>query len=60
MTNKEFYDYLATFNKSTGCYTKDEVYEIGKAYRNVVGKKCWDDLSLELGWSSGENLRSFI
>lgn len=60
MTNKEFYDYLATFNKSTGCYTKDEVYEIGKAYRDVVGKKCWDDLSLELGWSSGENLRTFI
>ena len=60
MTLKEFYDFLNTFGKKAGEYTKDEVYEIGKAYRTVDGKKCWEDLSLELGWTSGENLRCFV
>lgn len=60
MTVKEFYEYLSSFGKQPGTYTKDEVYEIGKKYREVEGKKCWEDLSRDLGWSNGENLRCFV
>lgn len=60
MTVKEFYEYLSSYGKEPGTYTKDEVYEIGKKYREVEGKKCWEDLSRDLGWSNGENLRCFV
>lgn len=60
MTVREFYEYLSSYGKQPGTYTKDEVYEIGKKYREVEGKKCWEDLSNELGWTNGENLRCFV
>ena len=60
MTVKEFYDYLSSFGKKPGEYTKDEVYEIGKKYRELEGRKCWEDLSNDLGWTNGENLRCFV
>ncbi len=57
MTTKEFKEYLKSLNKTS--YTKDEVYEIGKIYRDVTDKN-WNWLAVELNWSSGENLRTYI
>lgn len=57
MTNKEFKDYLKSLKKDE--FTKDEVYEIGKRYREVVDKN-WNWLAIELNWSSGENLRTYV
>lgn len=57
MTNKEFKDYLKSLRKDE--FTKEEVYEIGKRYREVVDKN-WNWLAIELNWSSGENLRTYV
>lgn len=64
MTLKEFNNYLQSFNKLPGEYTQSEIYEIGKAFKEVVDGKRWGDLAVALGWERGtdhgETLRGFI
>ena len=59
MTLQEFEVYLNALNKKPGEYTKDEIYELGKMYRNVDNKR-WDYLSKLVGWSNGESLRCYV
>ena len=59
MTQQEFETYFKSLGKGPGEFTNDEVYELGKLYRDVVGKH-WTTLSNMVGWSNGENLRCFV
>ena len=60
MTIIEFNDYFKSFNKEAGDFTKDEIYELGKTFKQVVGKKRWQYLADLVGWENGECLRSYI
>lgn len=59
MTKNEFDKYIFSLNKQPGEFTKDEIYELGKIYRDVEGKR-WQYLADLVGWESGEKLRLYI
>ena len=61
MNITEFMEYVKTFGKAKGEYTKDEVYEIGRTYKEIKENKIsWQELSDLIGWRNGESLRTYI
>lgn len=38
MTVKEFQDFINSFNKEPGSYTKEEYYKIGQAHKSLDNK----------------------
>lgn len=62
MTKQEFMQYIQSFNKNPGEYTKDELYKIGVKHKELYGKeKNWKELATLLGCSwGGENYRKYV
>ena len=61
MNKLEFDNYVNRFDKQAGEFTKEEVLEIGKLHRTLDKRdKDWNALAKKVGWSSGENLRTFV
>lgn len=61
MTDKEFLEFLNSFNKQPGEYTRDEAFEIGKAFKDLIVKPItWRELATKLGYLNGEALRGLV
>ena len=63
MTKNEFLDYVKTFNKKFGEYTRDEVFDIGLRLKTVepVRDRDWSLFAQIVGWENGaESLRCYI
>ena len=61
MNEKEFLDYISSFNKHPGEYTRDEAFEIGKKFKELEFKPLtWNELATKLGYSNGEALRGLV
>lgn len=62
MTKQELITLINSFGRLPGEYTEHEIYEIGKAHRELPQKdKNWNELALMIGYNgSGDNLRCFV
>lgn len=63
MTFNEFIELISSYGKHPGEFTKDEIFEIGKAHKDVVpsSKKSWDFVKEAVGWKgSRDSLRVFV
>lgn len=61
MTKKEFNEYVESFHKDEDSFTRDEIITIGMVHRSLDKRdKDWNALAKKVGWSNGENLRTFI
>lgn len=61
MNYNEFMDYINSFNKNAGEYTKDEAFEIGKRFKDLeIKPMTWKELATKLGYSNGEALRGLV
>lgn len=62
MTKNDLMTLISSFGKLPGEYTQQEIYEIGKAHRNLSQKdKNWEWLANLIGYpGSGDNLRCFV
>ena len=62
MTKKELYEYIDRFAKNPGCYTEDELFDIGVAHRNCSQReKNWNELANYVGFErGGESYRYFV
>lgn len=62
MTKKEFFHYVASFNKNPGEYSSDEIYEIGIKHKELpVRDRNWNELVAMLGIpKTGNALRKYI
>lgn len=58
--SKEFINYVKSFNKQPGEYTKDDLYEIGQKHKKELNKN-WNELADLVGWTkSAEAYRSYV
>ena len=62
MSREEFSDYIKSFNKRPGEYTRDELYEIGMAHKQLdQNDKSWATLCEIVGWPGAVNsYRNFV
>lgn len=62
MSREEFSEFIKSFNKKPGEYTRDELYEIGIAHKRLNQKdKSWETLANIVGWQGKpESYRQFI
>ena len=62
MSREEFSEFIKSFNKNPGEYTRDELYEIGLAHKKLEQKdKSWSTLTNIVGWpGSSESYRQFV
>lgn len=63
MTREEFKDYIKSYGKKKGEYTKDELFEIGVKYKDDVirQERDWAWLAEELGdYREGEGFRKWL
>lgn len=61
MTDREFLEFLNSFNKKPGEYTRNEAFEIGKAFKDLdVKPMTWRELAKKLGYLNGEALRGLV
>lgn len=62
MSKKEFSEFIKSFNKRPGEYTRDELYEIGVAHKKLDQKdKSWAALCETVGWPGAtDSYRNFV
>lgn len=62
MLREEFSEFIKSFNKNPGEYTRDELYQIGLAHKTLAQKdKSWAVLSEVVGWTGApESYRRFV
>ena len=63
ITKDELIDFIESFKKQPGQYTKDEIYLIGRAFKSLEFKKdkSWHWLKDKVGWTgSPDSLRCYI
>ena len=62
MSREEFSEFIKSFNKNPGEYTRDELYEIGLAHKKLEQKdKSWATLAQIVGWpGAAESYRHFV
>lgn len=62
MSKKEFSEFIKSFNKRPGEYTRDELYEIGVAHKKLDNKdKSWATLCEVVGWPGAtDSYRHFV
>ena len=62
MSREEFSEFIKSFNKNPGEYTRDELYEIGLAHKKLEQKdKSWSTLASVVGWpGASESYRQFV
>lgn len=62
MLREEFSEFIKSFNKNPGEYTRDELYQIGIAHKSLAQKdKSWATLSKVVGWAGvPESYRRYV
>lgn len=62
MSKKEFSEFIKSFNKRPGEYTRDELYEIGVAHKKLDNRdKSWATLCEVVGWPGAtDSYRHFV
>lgn len=62
MSREEFSEFIKSFNKNPGEYTRDELYEIGMAHKKLdQNDKSWATLCEVVGWPGAANsYRNFV
>ena len=63
MTFKELISFISSFQKVPGEFTRDEIFEIGKAHRQVepAKDKTWAFIKDVVGWEgSTDSLRMYV
>ena len=57
---KEFVDYIKSFNKQPGEFTRDEIYQIGLEHRKQLIKS-WQEVAELVGWTKApDSLRCYV
>lgn len=63
MTKAEFVEFIHSFGKEPGQFTKDEIFEIGKVHKLELDNrdKSWEFVRVSVGWEgSPDSLRMFV
>ena len=62
LIKEHLYEYIDSFNKTPGTYTRDELYDFGVRHKNLPkGKRSWSELAKYVGYKGNpDSYRKFV